>query len=394
MHIAQISPLEESVPPKLYGGTERVVAFLTEELIRQGHQVTLFASGDSETSAELVACSPRALRLDEGSVDQLAHHVRMLEEVRALADGFDVLHFHIDYIHFPMARALGWRSVTTLHGRLDIPDLRPLYRTYDDAPLVSISDAQRQPLPFANWRGTVHHGLPRDLLAFHPGGGKYLAFLGRLSRAKRVDRAIEIAKRVGMPLKIAAKFDPDPDERPYYDQVKPMFDHPLIEFVGEINEAQKGDFLGNAAALLFPIDWPEPFGLVMVEALACGTPVVAYRKGSVPEVMRHGVSGFVVDSVDDAVKATERALGLSRRRCRDYFEERFTVERMARDYLQIYADLPARAAGTPEPRERDAGLPVDESDLAVDESDLPVDESDPAVDEEDVTLEETVVEGL
>jgi glycosyltransferase involved in cell wall biosynthesis len=372
MRIAQISPLDESVPPKLYGGTERVVAFLTEELIRQGHEVTLFASGDSETSAVLVPCSPRALRLDDGCIDPLAHHIRMLDTVRAYADEVDVLHFHIDYLHFPMARALGWRSVTTLHGRLDIPDLTPLYQTYGDAPLVSISDAQRHPLQFANWRGTVYHGLPRDLLPFHPGEGKYLAFLGRLSRAKRVDRAIEIAKRVGMPLKIAAKFDPDPQERPYYDQVKPLFDHPLIEFVGEINEAQKGEFLGNAAALLFPIDWPEPFGLVMVEALACGTPVVAYRKGSVPEVMRHGVSGFVVSGLDEAVKATQRALGLSRRRCREYFEERFTVERMARDYLDIYADLPARGVAVPahdDHHRADAASAADDDDLVLDADD-------------------------
>ena len=324
------------MPPKLYGGTERVVSFLTEELVRQGHEVTLFASGDSETSAELVACSPRSLRLDGGCIDQLAHHIRMLGEVEARADEFDLIHFHVDYLHFPSTRQTGACHVTTLHGRLDIPDLVPLYETFPEMPVVSISDAQREPLPFANWRATVYHGLPRDLLTFRPGPGRYLAFLGRISREKRVDRAIEIATRVGMPLKIAAKIASA--DKDYYEEVRPLFDHPLVEFVGEINEREKDQFLGEAAALLFPIDWPEPFGLVMVEAMACGTPVIAFRHGSVPEVMRQGVSGFVVDSMDEAVAATQQVLGLSRRRCRDYFEERFGVERMARDYVQVYRE--------------------------------------------------------
>jgi glycosyltransferase involved in cell wall biosynthesis len=342
--IAQVSPLFESVPPKLYGGTERVVSFLTEELVRQGHDVTLFASGDSVTAARLVPCSAQALRLDPGCVDQLAHHVRMIEEVYARADDFDVIHFHTDYLHFPISRARGVCHLTTLHGRLDIPDLVPLYETYREMPVVSISDSQRAPLSFANWVGTVYHGLPRDLLTFHPEPGRYLAFLGRISREKRVDRAIEIATRVGMPLKIAAKIDKA--DRAYYEEIAPLFDNPLVEFIGEINEAQKDEFLGNASALLFPIDWPEPFGLVMVESMACGTPVVAFRCGSVPEVMRHGVSGFVVNGMDEAVKATEQAVMLSRRRCRDYFEQRFTAPRMARDYVGVYEDrLDAVARG-------------------------------------------------
>jgi glycosyltransferase involved in cell wall biosynthesis len=343
VRIAQVSPLYESVPPKLYGGTERVVSFLTEELVRQGHDVTLFASGDSQTSAELVACSPRALRLDDGCVDQLAHHIRMLGEVDARAADFDLVHFHVDYLHFPSSRQRGACHITTLHGRLDIPDLVPVYETFPEMPLISISDSQRRPLPLANWRATVYHGLPPGLFSYNPGPGRYLAFLGRISREKRVDRAIEIATRVGMPLKIAAKVDKA--DKDYYEDVKPLFDHPLVEFVGEINEAEKNGFLGEAAALLFPIDWPEPFGLVMVEAMACGTPVIAFRHGSVPEVMRDGVSGFVVDSVDEAVAATERALGLPRRRCRDHFEQHFSVERMARDYVEAYRER-LRDAGT------------------------------------------------
>jgi len=337
VRIAQVSPLYESVPPKLYGGTERVVSFLTEELVRQGHDVTLFASGDSQTAAELVACSPRALRLDEGCIDQMAHHMRMLGEVEARAGDFDIVHFHIDYLHFPSTRISGLPHVTTLHGRLDIPDLVPLYETFPEMPLVSISNSQRRPLPFANWCATVYHGLPPQIYTFNPGPGRYLAFLGRISPEKRVDRAIEIAKRVGMPLKIAAKVDKA--DAAYYDEhIKPLLDHPLIEYIGEINEQQKSQFLGEAAALLFPIDWPEPFGLVMVEAMACGTPVIAYPHGSVPEVMEHGVSGFIVDGLDQAAAAVELALGLSRRGCRDYFERRFSVERMASDYVRIYRD--------------------------------------------------------
>ena len=337
MRIAQVSPLYESVPPRLYGGTERVVSFLTEELVATGHQVTLFASGDSRTSAELVASTPDALRLQGGGGDPLAYHLRMLEQVYARADDFDLIHFHIDYLHFPTSRARAVRHLTTLHGRLDAPELVPLYRTFCDVPLVSISDAQRRPLAFARWLGTVQHGLPRDLYRFHGGAGSYLAFLGRLSRDKRVDRAIEIARRVAMPLKIAAKVDQA--ELDYLDEIRPLLDGPLVEFVGEIGEAQKDDFLGGAAALLFPVDWPEPFGLVMVEAMACGTPVVAFRQGAVPEVVREGVSGFVVGDIDEAVQATERAMLLSRRRVRQDFEARFDVRRMTRKYLDIYAGL-------------------------------------------------------
>jgi glycosyltransferase involved in cell wall biosynthesis len=336
VRIAQVSPLFESVPPKLYGGTERVVSFLTEELVKQGHEVTLFATADSVTSAELVPCAPRALRLDRGSIDHLAHHVRMVEEVHRRAGEFDLIHFHIDYVHFPSVCRWNTAHVTTLHGRLDTPDLAPLYRTFSEVPLVSISDAQQLPLlPFANFLGTVYHGLPPDLFSFHPEPGRYLAFLGRISPEKRVDRAIEIAKQVGMPLKIAAKLDKK-DHEHFKRDVEPLLDDPLIEFVGEVNERQKDRFLGEAAVLLFPIDWPEPFGLVMIEAMACGTPVVAFRRGSVQEVMRDGVSGFVVDDVASAVRATKRALSLSRAACRAYFEERFLAARMAADYLDVY----------------------------------------------------------
>jgi glycosyltransferase involved in cell wall biosynthesis len=344
VRIAQVSPLFESVPPKLYGGTERVVAFLTDELVKLGHDVTLFASGDSTTSARLVAGSARSLRLDDGCVDQLAHHVGMLEQVCLRAGEFDVVHFHLDYLHFPSARRLGVPHVTTQHGRLDIPDLAPLYETFPDVPLVSISNSQRRPLPRANWQATVYHGLPEDLFTFHPGPGKYLAFLGRIAPEKRVDRAIEIAKRLEMPLKIAAKIDAR--DRAYYEErIAPMLDHPLIEYVGEVDEQQKNTFLGEAAALLFPIDWPEPFGLVMIEALACGTPVVAFRCGSVPEVMREGVAGFVVDDLPAAVRATRRAIGLPRARCRAYFERRYTASRMARDYVALYQRLARIAIG-------------------------------------------------
>jgi glycosyltransferase involved in cell wall biosynthesis len=335
LRIAQVSPLFESVPPKLYGGTERVVSFLTEELVRQGHDVTLFASGDSVTTAELVACAPRALRLDPRAADHLAHHIRMVDEVARRAHDFDVVHFHIDYLHFPSMRLADVPHVTTLHNRLDTPDLAPLYRTFSDEPLVSISESQREPLPFANFVGTVYHGLPRDLLSFHHRSGKYLAFLGRISPDKGVHQAIEIARRVGIPLAIAAKLARS-DMEYFRAKIEPALDPGVVEFVGEIDERQKDAFLGEAAALLFPIAWPEPFGLVMIEAMACGTPVVAFRRGSVPEVMREGVSGFVVDDVAAAVRATERAVSLPRRRCRSYFEERFLARRMAADYLDLY----------------------------------------------------------
>ncbi len=343
MRIAQVAPLFESVPPKLYGGTERVVSYLTEELVRQGHDVTLFASGDSITKAELVACSPRALRLDEECVDPLAHHMVMLDKVFKVAHCFDIIHFHIDYLHFPLSRRSGAPNVTTLHGRLDLPDLVPLYQEFPQARVVSISDSQREPLPDANWQGTVYHGLPEDLYTFREGAGSYLAFLGRVSREKQVDRAIEIAKKTGMTLKIAAKVD-KADEAYFKEEIEPLLNDPLIELIGEIGEEDKDEFLGNAYALLFPIDWPEPFGLVMTEAMACGTPVIAFPGGSVPEVIEDGVNGFICDSIDEAVAAVERIPTLSRRKCRDVFEERFSATRMAKDYIAIYERISVAAA--------------------------------------------------
>jgi glycosyltransferase involved in cell wall biosynthesis len=338
VRIAQISPLYESVPPKLYGGTERVVHFLTEALIDLGHEVTLFASGDSQTRAELVACAPSALRLDENCKDPLARHVDMFERVFARAREFDVLHFHTDYLHFALASRQTVPHLTTMHGRMDIPDYVPLFSTFADTPLISISDAQREPLPDANWIGTVYHGLPADLYRPQPNPGKYLAVVGRVSPEKRMDRAVEIARRLGMPLKVAAKIDGK--DRDYYEsQIKPLFADPLVEFIGEIGEGDKNEFLGNAAAFLFPVDWPEPFGLVMIEAMACATPVVAFRCGSIPEVMRDGVSGYVVDSIDAAVEATRRAIALPRAGVRGYFERRFLAPRMARDYVTVYEAL-------------------------------------------------------
>ena len=338
MKIAQVSPLFESVPPKYYGGTERVVSYLTEELVRQGHDVTLFASGDSVTEARLVACCRRALRLDKKVVDQMAHHVAMLEKVARYRDVFDVIHFNIDYLHYPVSRREGWPHVTTLHGRLDFPDLQPLYREYQEMPLVSISNAQREPIPHANWLSTVYHGLPEDLYTFQEKPGSYLAFLGRISPEKRVDRAIRIAKRVGMPIKVAAKVDLV-DQAYFEEVVRPLLDDPNVEYLGEIGEGEKDEFLGNAWAFLFPIDWPEPFGLVMIESMACGTPVIAYPHGSVLEVMENAVTGYVVNDLEDAVVAVERVGSLSRRRCREVFEERFSVSRMARDYVEIYERL-------------------------------------------------------
>jgi glycosyltransferase involved in cell wall biosynthesis len=338
MRIAQVAPLFESVPPKYYGGTERVVSYLTEELVHQGHEVTLFASGDSVTKAHLVPACRRSLRLDKHCVDQFAHQILMLEHVFQRATEFDVVHFHIDYLHFPLSRRQPITDVTTLHGRLDIPDLVPLYREFRDMPVISISSAQREPLPWANWLATVYHGLPAELYRFHEKPGSYLAFLGRISPEKRVDRAIKIANQVQIPLKIAAKVDPA--DQQYFDSViKPLLRDRLVEFVGEIGKGEKDDFLGNAYALLFPIDWPEPFGLVMVEAMACGTPVIAYRDGSVPEVMEEGHTGFIVKGLKDAVKAVRHVPELSRKRCREVFEQRFTAARMAHDYVQVYEQL-------------------------------------------------------
>jgi glycosyltransferase involved in cell wall biosynthesis len=338
VRIAQVSPLYESVPPKCYGGTERVVSFLTEELVAQGHDVTLYASGDSITTARLVAPCRRSLRLHKGCIDQLAHHILMLEMLMKDAADYDVIHYHVAYLHFPLSRRVQLPQVTTLHGRLDLPDLVPLYHEFFDIPVVSISGAQREPLPGANWQATVYHGLPANRYRFRERRGSYLAFLGRISPEKRVDRAIEIARRIGMPLKIAAKVDSI--DREYFEEtIEPLLGAPHIEFIGEIGEEEKDELLGNAYALLFPIDWPEPFGLVMIESLACGTPVIAYRHGSVPEVIDDGVTGFIVSDLEDAVRAAERVADLDRRRCRAAFEERFTARRMVRDYLAVYERL-------------------------------------------------------
>ena len=338
MRIAQVEPLYESVPPKYYGGTERVVSYLTEELVHQGHEVTLFASGDSVTKAHLVAASRRSLRLDKHCVDRLAHQILMLEHVLQCADEFDIIHFHVDYLHFPLSRRQPITHVTTLHGRLDIPDLVPLYEEFRDMPVISISNGQREPLTWANWQATVYHGVPADMYRFRTEPGDYLAFLGRISPEKRADRAIEIAKRVQIPLKVAAKVDPV-DKEYFESVVEPLLCHPLVEFVGEIGDGEKDEFLGNAYALLCPIDWPEPFGLVMIEAMACGTPVIAYHGGAVSEVMEQGHTGFIVEGLEDAVEAVLRVPELSRKRCREIFEQRFTATRMAHDYVQIYGRL-------------------------------------------------------
>jgi glycosyltransferase involved in cell wall biosynthesis len=345
MRIAQVAPLCERVPPRLYGGTERVVAFLTDELVKQGHSVTLFASGDSKTAATLIAGCAQAQRLAGDRRDPLAEHILMLEHVLQRAAEFDLIHFHLAHIHFPIARRLETPHVTTLHGRLDLPELVPLYREFSDIPVVSISDAQRMPLPDAGWIGTVYHGLPLDVLRFEPRPGDYLAFLGRVSSEKRVDRAISIATACGHPLKIAAKVDPA-DQDYFEEEIRPLLDHPLVEFVGEIDESRKSAFLGGARALLFPIDWPEPFGLVQIESLACGTPVVAFRGGSVDEVLEDGVTGFVVESVDEAIAAVRKIDRLDRGACRAAFEERFSSTRMARDYVGLYQQLSASDLAT------------------------------------------------
>jgi glycosyltransferase involved in cell wall biosynthesis len=335
MRIAQVAPLYESVPPKLYGGTERVVSYLTEELVRQGHDVTLFASGDSLTEARLVPGCNQSLRLAPNCIDPLAHHVLLVERVLAEKDNFDLIHFHIDYLHYPRSRHEDVPTVTTLHGRLNIPDLVPLYQMFRDMPVVSISDSQREPLPWLNWQQTVYHGLPVDNLQFQAEPGKYLAFLGRTSPEKGLDQAIAIARRAGIELKIAAKVDRA--DQAYFDAViKPLLKEPGIEFVGEIGHSEKSGFLGGAMALLCPIQWPEPFGLVIIEAMACGTPVIAYPRGSVPELVEDGVSGFIVDNAQEAVQAVLAAPALSRKRCREYFERRFSASRMCADYLDVY----------------------------------------------------------
>jgi glycosyltransferase involved in cell wall biosynthesis len=341
MKIAQVAPLHESVPPPRYGGTERIVSYLTEALVRQGHDVTLFASADSTTSARLVPCAPRALR-QTGCHDPLAAHFSMFERVAEAAPAFDVVHFHVDYLHFPLTRRLNIPHLTTLHGRLDYPETVALYETYREMPVVSISDAQRAPLPSLNWLGTVHHGLPEDLYRFSGSPGAYLAFLGRLSPEKGCDRAIEIARRSGMPLRVAGKVD-SADRIYVNDVLRPLLESGEVEFIGEIDDAGKSEFLGNARALLFPIDWPEPFGLVMIESFACGTPVVAWRHGSVPEVMEDGVTGYIVETLDEAVKAVERADTLDRGAIRKVFERRFTTPRMLAGYLTLYEAAASRS---------------------------------------------------
>jgi glycosyltransferase involved in cell wall biosynthesis len=342
MKIAQVAPLYESVPPRGYGGTERVVSYLTEQLVRQGEEVTLFASGDSQTAARLISISPRSLRLGKAE-DTLAHHIVMLEEVFQRLDQFDIVHFHIDYLHFPMSRRASFPHVTTLHGRLDLPDLPALYHRFTDMPVVSISHSQRRPLPQAKWVGTVYHGIPPDSFTFQEKPEDYLLFLGRISPEKRVDRAIEIARQAGRKLKIAAKIDRA--DRYYFNKhIKDLLNQPFIEFIGEVGHAEKNKLLGGAAALLFPIDWPEPFGLVMIEAFACGTPVIGFPCGSVPEIITDGETGFIVDDIDRAVEAVGKIEEISRARCRREFEKRFTDRHMAEDYVRIYQQLLSRSA--------------------------------------------------
>lgn len=339
MKIAQIAPLMESVPPRFYGGTERMVSYLTEELVRLGHDVTLFASGDSMTAANLVSCVPTALRLDKRVRDSIPYYMLMMDRIRANAGKFDILHFHIEFFPFPIFRPLASCSVTTLHGRMDLPDLAPFYLGFDEFPLVSISAAQRRHLPAANYVQTIHHGLPLNLhhptYDRHDGPDAYVAFLGRISPEKGADRAIRIAQRCGIPIKIAAKVD-RVDEVYFREVVEPLLSEPGVEFIGEINERQKSKFLGEAKALLFPIDWPEPFGLVMIEAMACGTPVLAFRRGAVAEVVDEGVTGVIVDTIEEAAAALPRVFDLDRRTVRRTFERRFSATRMATEYVGLY----------------------------------------------------------
>lgn len=338
MKIAQIAPLYESVPPKLYGGTERMVHYLTEELINQRNHVTLFASGDSISKGRIISNVEKGLRLNSDCVDSLAPHIVQIQEVIERVNEFDILHFHTDYIHFPFSSHLSIPCLTTLHGRLDIPDLKSIYKKFPFQKLVSISDNQRQPLPEGNYIGTVYHGLPKDLHYAGKGEGGYLAFLGRISPEKGIDSAIKIAIAAGSEIKIAAKVD-KVDEQYFEKCIKPLLDHPLVEFIGEINEVEKTEFLGKARATLFPINWPEPFGLVMIESMACGTPVIAFKNGSVPEVIDEGLTGFIVETVEEAVKAVSKIGQLTRREVRKVFDEKFTAFRMAKDYSRIYSSL-------------------------------------------------------
>jgi glycosyltransferase involved in cell wall biosynthesis len=346
MRIAQVSPLTEAVPPKLYGGTERVISWLTEELVALGHDVTLFASGDSQTSAKLEAMWPKALRLDGSVRDPNALHMSMIERVARRATEFDIIHFHLDYYSFSLMSRLNVPYVTTLHGRLDLPEHQPMFETFVSAPVISISNSQRRPIHKANWVGTVHHGLPKNSLSPLPVKPSYLAFLGRVSPEKRVDRAVRIAARCGLPLKVAAKID-RVDEDYFADEIRSLFEAPHVEYIGEISDGQKSEFLSGAIALLVPIDWPEPFGLVMIEALACGTPVIAYNRGAVPEIVEDGLTGFVVEDETSAVGAINILPKLPREAIRARFEERFTSRRMAQDYLAIYQQLIFQKEGRP-----------------------------------------------
>lgn len=354
MRIAQIAPLIESVPPRLYGGTERVVSYLTEELVRLGHQVTLFATGDSQTAARLIACAPRALRMDLSARDILPYQILQLEALRQRQHEFDILHFHSDYLHLPLFRPYAHKTVTTMHGRLDLPELHLLYREFDEMPLVSISNAQRRPMPPVNWAATIYHGLPADVCHYNPHAqGGYFAFLGRISPEKRLDRAIEIARATGMPLKVAAKVD-RADQSYFEARIRPLLRDRLVEFVGEIGEGEKSAFLGGATALLFPIDWPEPFGLVMIEAMSCGTPVLAWNCGSVPEIIEPGVSGYIVQSMNEAIAAARAITYLDRAQVRQSFERRFSARRMAYAYADLYAHMLHRQANSPMPARLDA----------------------------------------
>ncbi|MCG9971664.1 glycosyltransferase family 4 protein [Christiangramia crocea] len=335
MRIAQVAPLYESIPPIMYGGTERVVHYITEELVKQGHEVSLFASGDSKTSARLIPVCQKSLRLDPECIDSFVHHTIQLQMVQKRISDFDIIHYHTDYFHFPLSQINNSVHLTTLHGRLDLPDLQGLYKVFSDIPLISISNNQRTPLPWANWIDTIYHGLPIDLLQPTDERDEYLAFLGRISPEKGIERAIDIAKRIGIKLKVAAKVD-KADLHYFKTKIASLLDHELIEFIGEIGEHEKSDFLGKATALLFPITWCEPFGLVMIEAMACGTPVIAWNKGSVPEVIDKGQTGFIVNSVKEAIQAIKDIDKIDRKGCRRIFEEKFTAERMTRDYLRIY----------------------------------------------------------
>ncbi|RJQ78966.1 MAG: glycosyltransferase family 4 protein [Desulfobacteraceae bacterium] len=340
MRIAQVAPLIESVPPEKYGGTERIVSYLTEELVRKGHAVTLFASGDSVTQARLIAGCRRALRMDETCKDVIAHHILMLEKLWQMSDEFDIIHNHLDYLPFSCLRRITTPAVTTLHGRLDLPDLVPLYQEFNDTPLISISNSQRKPLAAANWIGTVYHGLPADLYRMHmpTHSEDYLAFLGRVSPEKGLDRAIEIARRAGRPLRIAAKVD-KVDHDYFREKIRPLISEADVEFLGEIKDAEKNDFIGNAHAVLFAIDWPEPFGIALIEAMACGTPVIAFRRGAVPEIVVEGITGYMADTVEQAAAAVEKVDRLDRTLIRRLFLERFTASRMADDYLAVYHRL-------------------------------------------------------